>query len=90
MNTAVINVKTEPEVKHEAQILAKKFGVSLSSLVNAYLKQLVRTKKIEFTLEEKPTTHLLSILNLAQEDIKTGKVSPRFKNADDASKWLNS
>lgn len=90
MNTAVINVKTEPQVKHEAQIVAKKFGVSLSSLVNAYLKQLVRTKKIEFTLEEEPTTHLLNILNLAQKDIKAGKVSPQFKNANDASKWLNS
>ncbi len=90
MNTAVINVKTEPKVKYEAQIVAKKFGVSLSSLVNAYLKQLVRTKKIEFTLEEEPTTHLLNILNLAQKDIKAGKVSPKFKNADDASKWLNS
>ncbi len=90
MNTAVINVKTEPQVKHEAQIVAKKFGVSLSSLVNAYLKQLIRTKKIEFTLEEEPTTHLLNILKLAQKDIKARKVSPQFKNANDASMWLNS
>jgi addiction module RelB/DinJ family antitoxin len=90
MNTAVINVKTEPEIKYEAQIVAKKFGVSLSSLVNAYLKQLVRTKKIEFTLDEEPTTHLLNILNLAQKDIKAGKVSPKFRNAKDAIKWLNS
>ena len=90
MNTAVINIKTEPELKYQSQEVAKQFGVSLSGLINAYLKQLVRTKKVEFTLEEIPTENLRQLLTLAKEEIKEGKVSPQFTTAQDASKWLNS
>lgn len=89
MNTAVINIKTEPDVKFQAQLVAKQFGISLSGLVNAYLKQLVRTKKVEFTLEEEPTEKLMRVLMLAKREIKNGKVSPKFTNSQDAIKWLN-
>jgi len=89
MNTAVINIKTEPELKYRSQELAKQFGVSLSGLINAYLKQLVRTKKVEFNLEEIPNENLLELLKLAKEEIKKGKVSPQFTTAQDAKEWLS-
>jgi antitoxin component of RelBE/YafQ-DinJ toxin-antitoxin module len=41
MYTAVINVKTHPEIKSQAKKIAEELGFSLSSLVNAYLKQLI-------------------------------------------------
>ena len=90
MNSAIINIKTEPEVKYQAQEVAKQFGVSLSGLINAYLKQLIRTKKVEFTLEEMPTANLLQMLKQAKKETKKRKVSPQFTSAQDASKWLNS
>jgi len=46
MNTAVINIKTQPEVKAKAQEIAKEIGVSLSSLLNAYLKQFIKTNGV--------------------------------------------
>ena len=89
MNTAIINIKTEPELKFQAQEIAKQFGVSLSGLINAYLKQLIRTKKVEFTLEEIPNENLVELLKLAKDEIEKGKVSPQFTTAQDARKWLN-
>lgn len=88
MNTAVIITKTEPEVKKQAQEVAKEFGISLSSLLNAYLKQIVRTKKIEFTLEREPSDYLVRTIKQAVEDRKRGKASPVFKNGKDAVAWL--
>lgn len=88
MNTAVIITKTEPEVKKQAQEMAKEFGISLSSLVNAYLKQIVRTKKIEFTLEREPSNYLVRTIKQAVEDRKRGNASPVFKNGKDAVAWL--
>lgn len=83
MNTAVINIKIDEKTKKEAQQIAKELGVSLSSVIKAYLKQLVRTKKIILTTEEEPTEFMLDALKESKEDIKTGRVVS-FKNIDNA------
>lgn len=89
MNTAIINIKTEPETKKKAQLLASAVGVSLSALINAYLKQLVRTKKVEFDLNEEPSEYLIKVMQQAEKNLKEGKASPTFDNAEDAIKWLH-
>lgn len=89
MNTAVINIKTEPKTKKEAQKIAQKIGVSLSSLINAYLKHVVRTKKVEFDLSEEPSDYLIKAMKKADKDLAEGKASPTFKNAEEAIKWLH-
>jgi len=88
MNTAVINIKTEPETKAKAQKIARQIGVSLSSLINTYLKKLVRTKKVEFDLKEDPSPYLIKMLKKADRDIKAGRVSPGFKTGEEAVEWL--
>ena len=88
MNTAIINIKTEPETKKKAQLLAGAMGMSLSSLINAYLKQLVRTKKVEFDLNEEPSEYLKRLIHQANKALKTGKASPGFNNAKDAIAYL--
>lgn len=90
MNTAVVNVKVNPQVKKEAQKVAEDLGFSLSALINGYLKQLIRNKTIVFSsVEEEPTDYLLESLRESREDIKAGRVSPTFTNAKDAISWLN-
>jgi len=88
MNTAVINIKTEPQVKLKAQEIAREIGVSLSSLINAYLRQFIRTKKVEFDLGEEPSPYLVKMLKKADRDIKAGRVSPGFKTGEEAVAWL--
>ena len=88
MSTVVVNIKTEQEVKQKAQQVAKELGVSLSALINAYLKQLIRTKKVELTLDEKPNKSLQEILLQAKKDYTIGKASPAFDNAKDAIDYL--
>jgi addiction module RelB/DinJ family antitoxin len=91
MNTAVIIAKTEPQVKIKAQKIAKDLGLSLSSLINAWLRQLIKTKTVVFSAvskSEEPTQYLLDSLRESKRDIKAGRVSPSFDNADDAINWL--
>lgn len=87
-NTAVINVRTDVGVKKQAQAIAKRLGLSLSAVINAYLKQMVRTKTVAFSLTEKPTDYLLKTLKESEKDIKDGYISPAFASADEALKWL--
>lgn len=89
MNTTVINIKTNPDVKSKAQAIAEELGLSLSAVINSLLRQFVRTKAINLAVEEKPSPYLKKILKESMEDIKKGKVSPGFTNAKDAISWLN-
>ena len=75
MNTAVVNVKVDPRVKKEAQRLAENLGLSLSGLINAYLKQIIRTKTVSFSASaEEPSEYLIKSLKESKEDIKAGRV----------------
>ncbi len=88
MQTAVINIKTEPKVKKQAQEVAKNLGFSLSSLIDGYLRNLIRTKEVHFRLEEKPSAYLRSVIKEARKNYKKGNTSPGFTNAKDAIKYL--
>jgi addiction module RelB/DinJ family antitoxin len=90
MNTALINVKVEPELKAQAQSLAEELGFSLSSLVNACLKQIVRSRTVSFSAKEEPNNYLIKALDESKEDVKNGRVSPGFDTAEQAITWLNS
>ena len=75
MNSVVINIKTEPKVKNQAKKIASDLGLTLSGVINAYLKQFVREKKVYFSLDEsKPTPLLLSAIKEAKKDREEGKV----------------
>ena len=88
MNTAVINIKTDIKMKAMAQRVASQLGFSLSSLINAYLRDLVRSKSVHFTLKEEPSEYLLRVLEASEKNRQAGRVSPRFKTAKEAITWL--
>jgi antitoxin component of RelBE/YafQ-DinJ toxin-antitoxin module len=65
-------------------------GFSLSSIVNAFLRQFVKTKTIHFSVrDEMPNAYLQELLTQAEKDLKTGKTSPKFKTADELIEYLH-
>jgi len=89
MNTAGIYVKTQPEVKAKAQRIAKTLGLSLSSLVDAWLRQFIRTKRLTLGAEEeRPSKYLIESIKKSEEELRRGETSPAFDNAKDAIDWL--
>ena len=89
MNTSIINIKTNPKVKANAQKVAKNLGFSLSALINGYLKQLVKTKTAHFSLSENtPSEYMLNALKESERDIKMGK-SRKFANSKIAVAFLD-
>jgi len=87
-NTAVINVKVNPELKVQAQNLAEELGFSLSSLVNACLKQIVRTRIVSFDASEEPSEYMIKALKESKADIKAGRVVS-FESGKEALKYLD-
>lgn len=73
MNSVQINVRTDKKTKREAQKVASGLGLNLSRLINAYLKEIIRSKKVEFSSQgEKPSAYLIRCIKEAEEDMKKG------------------
>jgi len=90
MNTAVINIRVDQRVKTQAQDVVEKLGLSLSAVMNGFLKTLIRTKRVELSAnDEEPSEYLIQALKEAEKEYKNGWVSPGFDNAKDAIAWLN-
>ncbi len=87
----VINIKTDSEIKELAQKTAGDLGLSLSALINAYLRQFVRTKEAYFTLSPQMSPALESLLGKVENDIQRNKnVSRELSSSAETEKYLSS
>jgi len=89
MDTTIINIRTQAVTKKAAQNIANDLGLSLSALINSFLKQLIRTKAVDLKITAKPTKYLLQVLKESKKDINKGRVSPAYKRSDEALAWLH-
>jgi addiction module RelB/DinJ family antitoxin len=87
-NTAVIQIRTDPKLKEQAQAVADELGFSLSSLIKAFLKNVTKTKSVTFTTDERPSPWLVKQIKQAEKDIKSDDYHS-FDNNEKALKFLN-
>lgn len=91
MPKTIINIKTEKEVKVTVQKLAKDLGLSLSDVMNAALRNFIRSREVYFSNIPQMTPEFERLLGSIEKDIQTKKnLSPAFDSADKAIKYLNS
>ena len=82
MNT-VISIRTDKKIKKEAAAVAKSAGISLSALINSYLRQIVATRRIEIYAPEPMTPKLEGLIAKVEAELEDGKVSKKFSTAED-------
>jgi addiction module RelB/DinJ family antitoxin len=81
MNT-VISVKIDKDVKTSAQEVAKSAGLTLSTLVNAYLRQVAATRRIELYAPEQMSDKLEGLIATVEAELVAGKRSKTFADAE--------
>lgn len=87
----VIHLKADKEVKENAQKAAKDLGLTLSDVINAALRNFIRTREVIFSDIPQMTPELEKRLDKVEEDIKHGRnLSPIFKNAKEMDDYLDS
>ena len=87
----VIHIKTDKEVKENAQKVAHDLGLTLSDVINAALRSLIRDRTVIFSDIPKMTPEFEKKLDRIEEDIKHGRnLSPKFKTAEEMDKYLDS
>lgn len=82
--TITMNVRMDAATRRKLQDFANQIGIPATALVNASIRQMLRTRQAHFTTDLEPTPYLQKILKGAEKDIKTGKnLSPVFESVDD-------
>ncbi len=90
MNTkTTVSIKLDREVRDGVQHLARDFGVPMSTLVNASLKNVIREGVLVLSREPKIKESVWKELRQASEDFKKGKnVSPIFESGEEMDAYL--
>lgn len=85
----MINIKTKRDLKIQAQKIADSMGLTLSSVLNNYLRKFVEEGQITFTEPLMPNAKTAAILRQALRDTKNGKnmIGP-FKDVKSLIKGL--
>lgn len=88
---ALINIKADVEVKRKVQKVAKELGIPLSTIVNAYLKQLSREQRVNFVVPVRPNKRTATLLRRASKDYREKKnISPTFSTVEEMDAYLDS
>ena len=89
--TTVIHIKADKEVKENAQKAAKDLGLTLTDVINAALRNFIRTREVIFSDIPQMTPELEKLLGRVEEDIKHNRnLSPSFKTAEEMDQYLDS
>ena len=73
MNSAVINIKTDPKLKKELQGVAKELGLPVGTIINAYLRELVRERRVVFSVPPALNRRTERLLESIDKDISAGR-----------------
>lgn len=83
MATTVMTVRIDKEVKASAQEVAESAGLTISALVNSYLRQIAATRRIELYAPEPMSPKMESLIREVELDLKKGRASKPYSNAND-------
>ena len=56
MSTTSMNIRTDSEIKRQAEELFSEFGLNMTTAVNMFLRQVVRNRAIPLELSLRPNT----------------------------------
>lgn len=84
---AVINLKTDPELKKLAAKTADKLGVSISAVLNNELKRFAAEQSVTFDLPEVPNAKTAKELAASRKQIEASDYY-KFEDNDEALDFL--
>ena len=83
------SVKIDKDTKEKASKMAAELGLSLSSIINATLQQLVRTGELRLYISHQPTPYLEKLVLEDRKEYQEGKTSGPYNNVKDLMEHLD-
>jgi len=72
MSKMLLNIKVDPNLKGQAQEVARALGLPLGTINNSYLRELVHEKRVVFTAPLLPNIKTQKLLKTMAHDLKKG------------------
>ncbi len=88
--TTTMTIKIDKDLKLRAQKTAKEIGIPLSTIINAYLREVAASGHVEFTAAEQITPKMEKIIEQAEKEIAAGETSGPFETIEEAITHLKS
>lgn len=88
--TTSMNIRIDEQTRKELKDFAAQVGIPASSLVNATIRQMLRTGEVRLTTKLEPTPHLEKIITEAEADYAAGKNITRVANKKELKDFLDS
>lgn len=89
MDTAVINIRTQVDVKEQLRQVAGELGLTVTGLLNGLIRQVIRTKRVELVSDnEAPSPYLIKMIQQSEAEYKSGNYYS-FKNPKEAIEFLD-
>lgn len=85
--SATVSVRVDPEIKREAEEVLNVLGLSMTTAVEVYLKQIVLRKEIPFNLEIPKMPKEFDLSQLSEEEF-LAKIQKGLDQAKDKSKLV--
>ncbi len=84
-----MSFKIDKDLKDQAQQTAKAIGIPLSTLINAYLNDMVSTGRVEFTATERMTPQMERIIERVEQEVDRGETYGPFNSAEEMIESLH-
>ncbi|MET0779869.1 MAG: hypothetical protein ABWY71_03470 [Candidatus Saccharimonadales bacterium] len=88
--TITMNIRIDENTRRELQDFAAEVGIPATSLVNASIRQMLRSGEARFTTALEPTPQLEKTINEAETDYKAGRNITRVNNKTELDEYLKS
>ncbi len=81
----MLNIKIDSELKKNAQNILSDLGLSMSNVLSNYLKQLVKEKRVVFSINQELNNETKEILKKSktEEEKKESKSFSKLKDSED-------
>lgn len=87
--TSAINIQVDSETKKEATAILNDLGLSMSTAINLFLRQIIKTDGLPFEVKNpKPSRQLIKALKEAEEMINNPDKYPSYSNREELKKAL--
>ena len=88
--TITMNIRVDEATRQGLKDFAARLGIPASSLVNASIRQMLRSGKVEFTTTLEPTLYLQKIIKEAEADYAAGRNIVTTKTNKETLAYLRS
>jgi len=68
----LITVKTDKSLKKAVDKITEEIGIPLGTLINSFLRQLVRDQRVDFSIEYRPTEYLKRQIAQVEKEFAEG------------------